>query len=100
MPDLPIGLRKTHHFRRAKGFLVKLDGLGSVLNDQIGCRRVISLGNRFGISHDVRLLHSVVVKGFWWKSESLPPAKGSIMRKVSSNCQRRKARAPGISEAD
>jgi hypothetical protein len=32
--------------------------LGSVLNDQIGCRRVISLGNRLGISHDFRLLHS------------------------------------------
>jgi hypothetical protein len=52
VPDLPIRLRKTHHFRRAKGFLAKLDGLGSVLNDQIGCGRVISLGNRLGISHD------------------------------------------------
>src|SRR6266446_4540062 len=52
VPDLPIRLRKTHHFRRAKCFLVKLEGLGSVLNDQIGCRRVISLGNRLGIAHD------------------------------------------------
>jgi hypothetical protein len=41
-----------------------------------------------------------VVKSFWWKNKSLPPAKSSMMGEVSSNCQRGKARAQGTSVAD
>jgi hypothetical protein len=40
------------------------------------------------------------VKSFRWKSQSLPPAKDSMMGEVSSNCQRRKAGVPGTSGAD
>src|SRR5882757_75252 len=59
MADLSIGAIHTHDFGCAKNILAILDRSGSVLDDEVGSNRVVSLGNVMDFAHNFLLDNEV-----------------------------------------